>query len=184
MDETPIQCAEKIHGWMGRNELAWLQAKAAGLQADDVWVEIGCWAGRSLTCVGMSLPPRAKLYAVDPVVGVPTLPDDKTSIAYNSLLEVVDRLRRLTNVDVQFLEMPSVEAARLLCDGSCAVVFIDGNHEHDAVLSDIEAWLPKMRPNGLICGHDGTREEVRTAVDSALGTVEMHESIWSKKLDG
>jgi hypothetical protein len=32
------------------------------------------------------------------------------------------------------------------------MVFLDGNHEYEGVVADIEAWLPKTRK--LLCGHD------------------------------
>ena len=33
-------------------------------------------------------------------------------------------------------------------------VFIDGNHLHDSVREDIKIWLPKVRPGGIMLGHD------------------------------
>ncbi|NIL95924.1 MAG: hypothetical protein GTO62_01975, partial [Planctomycetales bacterium] len=35
-------------------------------------------------------------------------------------------------------------------------VYIDANHTYEGVLADLEASLPKVRPGGLICGHDYT----------------------------
>jgi hypothetical protein len=31
-------------------------------------------------------------------------------------------------------------------------MFLDGDHEYEAVVADIKAWLPKARR--LLCGHD------------------------------
>lgn len=33
-------------------------------------------------------------------------------------------------------------------------VFVDGNHTYEAVLADLEACLPRMKPGGVIAGHD------------------------------
>jgi len=33
-------------------------------------------------------------------------------------------------------------------------LFIDGDHRFEAVLLDLEGWVPKVRPGGLIAGHD------------------------------
>lgn len=41
-----------------------------------------------------------------------------------------------------------------LTDASVDFVWVDGNHEAAHVLREIELLLPKMRPGGLICGHD------------------------------
>ena len=37
---------------------------------------------------------------------------------------------------------------------SLDLVFIDGDHSYDAVVDDIEAWEPKVRPGGVLGGHD------------------------------
>lgn len=63
---------------------------------------------------------------------------------------------------------PSVKAAKLIPDGSCAMVFIDACHTKEAVAADIRAFLPKVAPNGICAGHDyfvfpGVREAVHDA---------------------
>lgn len=35
-------------------------------------------------------------------------------------------------------------------------LFIDGDHSYEAVLADLRSWWPKVRPGGLIAGHDTT----------------------------
>jgi hypothetical protein len=52
------------------------------------------------------------------------------------------------------LMMPSTEASALFPDESLDLVFIDGNHGYSHVKQDIRAWLPKVRPGGVLCGHD------------------------------
>jgi hypothetical protein len=48
----------------------------------------------------------------------------------------------------------SVNAAVLFDDGSLDAVFVDGNHIYPNVLADIDAYLPKIRKNGFMFGHD------------------------------
>lgn len=52
------------------------------------------------------------------------------------------------------IEVPSVAASLRVDDGSLDFVFIDADHSFDAVMADIAAWLPKIRPGGFITGHD------------------------------
>lgn len=65
----------------------------------------------------------------------------------------------------------SLEAAKIIDDASLDFVFIDGDHSHRAVSADIRAWVPKVKPGGLLCGHDyanpeyGFGREVQRAVD-------------------
>jgi predicted O-methyltransferase YrrM len=46
--------------------------------------------------------------------------------------------------------------------------YIDGNHEKDAVLADIEAALTLIRPGGYICGHDFGRHNLWRGVSDAV----------------
>ena len=39
-------------------------------------------------------------------------------------------------------------------NGSLDFVFIDAQHDYDSVKRDIELWRPKIKPGGLLCGHD------------------------------
>lgn len=51
-------------------------------------------------------------------------------------------------------DMASVEAAERYGDRYFDVVFIDADHAYESVRDDIRAWLPKVRPGGIIAGHD------------------------------
>ena len=45
-------------------------------------------------------------------------------------------------------------ASHMFEDGSLDFVYIDANHAYDYVVQDINLWYPKVRPGGVICGHD------------------------------
>jgi Methyltransferase domain len=72
--------------------------------------------------------------------------------------------------------LKSVEATRDIPDASLEFVYIDARHDYASVLEDLEAWLPKLRPGGVIAGHDyvdGTFPSgvfgVKSAVDEFFG---------------
>ena len=48
----------------------------------------------------------------------------------------------------------SLEASRLVPDGSLDFVYIDGRHDFAGVTEDLTAWWPKICPGGLLGGHD------------------------------
>ena len=50
-------------------------------------------------------------------------------------------------------------------------VFIDAQHDYDSVKKDIEIWTPKLKPGGLLSGHDyqPNFKGVIQAVDEAVG---------------
>jgi len=75
----------------------------------------------------------------------------------------------------------SEDASRLFEDSSLDFVYIDAAHEYEVdqgdgkvagIKRDIEIWSPKLRPGGVLAGHDyvncwhnGTHFEVKRAVD-------------------
>jgi len=48
----------------------------------------------------------------------------------------------------------SLSFARLFPEASIDFVFVDGGHDFTNAKSDIEAWLPALKPNGIMAGHD------------------------------
>ncbi len=85
------------------------------------------------------------------------------------------------------IRKPSVEAARMFVGDSVRFVFIDANHSHSAVLSDIQAWWYKIRPGGILAGHDygvSLWPGVKKAVDHTFGPkVEHRNNSWLVRKD-
>lgn len=50
----------------------------------------------------------------------------------------------------------STDAAATFPDSHFDWIYIDGNHTYEAVTEDLELYLPKVKEDGLICGHDYT----------------------------
>lgn len=65
---------------------------------------------------------------------------------------------------VRLLKMLSTSAAAMVSDASLDWVWIDANHETPAVVSDMNAWWPKVKPGGVFSGHDFYYLGVRKAV--------------------
>ena len=122
---------------------------------ESVVVEIGVWRGEFSEYL-VSLNP-AKLHLIDPWKGVvPSGDVDGNFVSYADLdseyLRMVDRYR--TNDKVVLHRAFSGEAIATFQDASIDIAYIDGDHSYDGVLRDLEALLPKMKKNGIICGHD------------------------------
>lgn len=86
-----------------------------------------------------------------------------------------DLLLYRTN-NVKKLRSNSVLAADMFNDGSLDLVYIDAAHDFDSVCGDIRVWLPKIKPDGVICGHDYFEHNedpgadgTRPAIDKMLG---------------
>jgi predicted O-methyltransferase YrrM len=63
----------------------------------------------------------------------------------------------------------SVDVAEIL-NLKFDLVYIDAGHDAVSIPEDIEAWLPKVKPGGMICGHDYfNHPAVKEAVDKTFG---------------
>ena len=55
---------------------------------------------------------------------------------------------------VEFFVMRSTEAAKFMKDSHFDFVYLDARHDYCAVAEDIEDYWPKVRPGGILAGHD------------------------------
>jgi len=72
--------------------------------------------------------------------------DSRFELAKSRLLRFGER--------VEIIRKTSFDAAAEFDSGSLDFVYIDGQHHYEAVKEDIEVWLPKLKPGGILCGHD------------------------------
>lgn len=106
--------------------------------------------------------PNLTLFSVDPY-----LEYEEPDRAQEQMNEFERRAReRLARFGLRskMLKTTSVEAAPFVMDQSLDFVFIDALHTYDAVKEDIATWYPKVRPGGLVAGHDWRWEGVGQAV--------------------
>lgn len=119
-------------------------------------------ADKNLTVVG-----------VDWGRGSPELADQLPHMPHGNLAGAMLATLETAGVadDVLLIIADSRKAAKLVPDGVCHMVFLDGDHSREGVRADIEAWLPKVRPGSYLCGHDWpTFSGVRGAVTDAFGS--------------
>ncbi len=167
-------------GWMSERMCKWLYEMAATMQTI---VEIGSWKGRSThaLCSGC----RGTVTVIDHFLGSPgdglVLTDDerREDRVYNAFLKNMEEFKNLV-----INRTDSITAAAQYEDRSFDMVFIDAEHIYESVKKDLAAWLPKAKK--LICGHDyfDRFPGVVRAVDEKFGSVECHDVIWFKWLDG
>ncbi len=144
-------------------------------------VEVGCFLGASAIVMVRALRAagkKAEFYCVDHFQGSAEQHHQHLAAAGGGSFRqyFVDNLRQhnisvgpnLYTPGVSVCQSDSVMASKQFADNSCDFVFIDADHSEDAVRADIEAWLPKIKPGGLLAGHDYEWPSVRRAVDLML----------------
>lgn len=176
-----------IPGQTWPSELSWLYNLTRN---SKVHVEVGVFCGRSLfaSTVGMR---AGQVYAVDrpfPIVGNTGFPSHEwTSEVVTATLKAIRAVN--PNVGITQLNCGSINASREVKvrhpDGIDSI-FIDAGHEYEHCYGDIEAWLPLVRPGGIICGHDYSSmfPGVCDAVNELLPgfKIEPDTRIWYKQL--
>lgn len=91
-----------------------------------------------------------ELFLVDPwaAYSIPPINDERAKARYKSCL------KRLSGYNTQYMRMTSMKAVKSFDDGSLDFVYIDGLHTFDAVMSDLIFWSLKVKPGGIVAGHD------------------------------
>jgi hypothetical protein len=98
----------------------------------------------------------AKLYLVDSWRHHPGLVDCNNPDPEGHLLNLVRTIQNTYHYGDRavVLREESVSAAKLFQDRSLDFVYLDAAHDYESVLRDLEAWAPKVRIGGMICGDD------------------------------
>jgi predicted O-methyltransferase YrrM len=51
----------------------------------------------------------------------------------------------------------------------CNMLFIDGDHSYEAVVTDLRLWLPSLQPGGILAMHDIDSPDVKRAFETVVG---------------
>ena len=131
---------------MSEPELLWLAEQA---EKHKVIVEIGSYLGRSTRALADNTP--GIVYALDDWYGprdFPLTPEQRKLVAPRFCEHMSGVL--LTKVRPLVVDHKDAHFVGVRPD----MVFIDGDHEYENVLVDIEFWKLLLQPGGLLCGHD------------------------------
>jgi len=133
------------------------------LGPDIVGIEIGVCRGENIAELLRTCPNIKKMYGVDPwqayAINKLNRPPNFQTITQTECDEWHKRAHELLaqpikHGKVELLRKQSLDAARQFPDGFFDFVFIDGDHSYLAVLADLDAWWPKVKPGKIFSGHD------------------------------
>jgi SAM-dependent methyltransferase len=145
-------------------------------------VEVGCFAGESTLVFArhaervVAVDPWRENYRSQAVSGCrghatiawlrahPIAPMHQIERLFDSRLAPYDNVSKV--------KMTSRSAASIVPDRSVDFVYIDALHTYRSVTADIALWLPKLKPTGVIAGHDyspASWPDVVRAVHDRLG---------------
>ncbi len=158
---------------------------ASRLPPNSRMVEIGSYRGESAVIFLMA--GVAHIYCVDPWEPGYDVMDSTSFLDFEDVERGFDQRMAHSLYADKFtkMKMTSSEAAGHFDGAYLDAVYIDGNHQEAAVAEDIRLWLPKIRPGGVIAGHDfDTWRGVQRAVEAALGRPDeiFEDSSWMKRV--
>lgn len=172
---TRLDRIQAVHGWTREVQLRYLMRQVRALPDRALVVELGVWQGRSVLAMAEACRGTSKrVFAIDPWVdydeGGGAVSGYLARYGVTSFEEVyeafVAHCRRLALEPwIVTVRAPSVETARAWRHGPVSLVFVDASHHYDAVRADLEAWVPLVRPDGIVCGDDWEWDSVRRAVE-------------------
>jgi len=149
-------------------EIGWLFAQMYNIPDNPLVVELGSLRGTSsvaLACGIKAFRKKGKLYCVDPWDGSYYLPCDCFD-------EWHENMKRLDLLDIAIpIKEKAVDAVTIFKDKSIDFLFKDSEKHYQTNLDELEAYLPKMKNNGILCGHDWDDKwpEVKKAVGDFCG---------------
>lgn len=115
----------------------------------EIGVEEGTFSKRLCQVI-----PGLRLYSIDPwesygyYAGRRHYSQDGMEKKYQKAVST------LSLFNCEIIRAFSHEAVDRFANGSLDFVHIDGNHDFDNVYRDIAIWIRKVRPGGIISGHD------------------------------
>lgn len=115
-------------------------------------VEIGVRDGTYSEILCKAIP-DVKLYGIDPYTRIRGYRDITRQETFDTYeFEAHARLDKYPNY--HFVKELSMNVLHYFDDNSLDFVYIDGNHDFLNVTQDIDCWLKKVRPGGIISGDD------------------------------
>jgi len=150
-----------------------LYAKMISKFDNAVFVEHGTWVGRSAICMAERIKASGKkieFYAIDFFEDCYlTLDGKKVGEQY---FENIEPFKDIINTIVGSTH----EVYTQFEDESIDFLFMDADHEYEALKKDIGLWYPKIKKGGIISGHDYDPDQwdgVCIAVDEIFPDAEI-----------
>ncbi len=151
-------------------------------------VDIGVYRGRSLFPQALAHKNYTKgvVYAVDPWSSVEAREQDNPELFeqieqwadttdFDGIYSDVKKMAEEFGPHCVIVRQPSREAVEYFKERNISfdMVHVDGNHDRDKALSDVELYLPLLKPGGFVVMDDISWESVRPAYDLCASRLKL-----------
>lgn len=168
--EAAWSSAAAAEGWLTEAQGRWLFDAAARVPAGEAVVEVGSHHGKSTILLASGLPAGTTLTAIDP------FDDPRWGGGPDALAAFESNLERAGVRDrVVLARALSADVAASWSGAPVGLAWIDGAHDLKSVLADLDGWIPRLAPGGLLVLHDAF---------SAIGTTKavLRRLWWNRSL--
>lgn len=155
---------EDVPGWFSWPDIYDAAVARAPLSGAK-FVELGVWCGRSATYMATKIKESGKSIQFDAVEN------------FSRSFSLTERMTRAfigqTGLQdyINLRVMHQMEAVSLYDDASLDFVFVDSDHSYEGTRDALAAYLPKVKPGGMLAGDDYSPKRfpwVVSAVDEVL----------------
>lgn len=97
-----------------------------------------------------------KAYGIDIWKNTDNIGENDNLVSQQELDNMYEKviLEHVNDKRISFIREFSIIASKQFEDNYFDFVYIDADHQYEAVISDLKAWYPKVKSGGIIGGHD------------------------------
>jgi hypothetical protein len=179
---------KKENGNVRISELGILAAFAADCRNGSNLFEIGTFDGRTTLNLALNSPPRCTIYTLDlpPDLGTlfPLAEGERHMVTKPKPGARYERHRKTNPAAIGKIHQLLGDSATLDYSpfkDSCSLVFVDGSHQYETVMSDSRAAMGMAHAGGVVVWHD---YGVWEGVTNALETLEQRERCGLRNISG
>ena len=149
--EPWLEQVDMTKGWLSLDEARLLHQSASQIAGGCI-VEVGSYRGRSTIALATGAPDGVRVYAIEPHEefvgprGATFGPTDRKAWMRSMLRSGMWDRVRLVNL--------SSEVVTPGWDQPVGLLWIDGDHNYDAVRRDIDVWAPHLLPDAHVIFDD------------------------------
>ena len=168
-----------IEGWFSEADANFVSEIVRKIK-NGTMAEVGLFKGKSSAIMmPIAINNNTQYYAVDNFYGGidASTPASKIQRTQGDevMKEFIANMKKLgvNRPDYMLWKLDSVSAALTFPNDSLDFVFIDADHAYESVKKDLEVWYNKIKPLGIIGGHDYNNPGVKMAVDEFCQTKKL-----------
>jgi predicted O-methyltransferase YrrM len=133
-----------------------------------VGAEVGCFYAQSSLCLAQKCKNVSKIYAIDSFTAYY---DSLADIYFDEKDADMTKATAIHNIKfsgvadkIELIEQPEDVATSNIANKSLDFVFLDAWIDANTIVDKLERWSEKVKPNGIVSGHDWNDSRIRQIV--------------------